>query len=61
MRGTADLQDVDFIMQQCISDSSQKNLKLLRRGAFWVNQVMARLAKDGLGYLAYEIFVLDKF
>ncbi len=51
---------VNQIMQKCISDSSEKNLALLRNGALWVNRMMVALADDGFDYLAYELFVLCK-
>ena len=49
---------VDDIMRKCISDSHWRNLARLRNGALWTNRMMNELAADGLGHLAYEVFVL---
>ncbi|CZT53504.1 uncharacterized protein RSE6_15114 [Rhynchosporium secalis] len=49
---------VEEVMAKCVSGSSAKNLSKLRSGAFWVNKMMSRLAAQGLGHRAYELFIL---
>lgn len=49
---------VDEIMRRHISDTDGRNLDRLRSGALWVNRMMSKLAADGLGYMAYELFVV---
>lgn len=52
---------VEEVMAKCVSGSSAKNLSKLRSGAFWVNKMMSRLAAQGLGHRAYELFILCEF
>ncbi|KAL5351011.1 hypothetical protein ACLOAV_004585 [Pseudogymnoascus australis] len=54
----ASLKMVNEIMRRKITNASDKSLARLRKGALWVNTLMAKLAADGFGHLAYEIFVL---
>jgi hypothetical protein len=56
----AKLEHINEIMRKCVSDSSEKNLTRLRKGALWVNRMMFELSEDGFGHSAYEVFVLCK-
>jgi hypothetical protein len=64
---TDTIEMVNEIMRRRVSDTSEKNLARLRKGALWVHSRMAELAGDSEGYegnsghLAYEIFVLCKY
>ncbi|KAM3066224.1 hypothetical protein ACMFMG_012128 [Clarireedia jacksonii] len=49
---------IDETMRICVSDSTDRNLDALRRGAGWVNRMISSLAPKGLGHRASEIFVL---
>jgi len=55
-----DQDKVDEIMRKHISCTDGRNLDRLRSGALWVNRMMSILAADGLGYMAYEYFVIRK-
>jgi hypothetical protein len=49
---------VDEAMHAGISQSEDRHLDLLRRGASWVNRVIYELGSNGLGHRASELFVL---
>ncbi|KAF2835494.1 hypothetical protein M501DRAFT_1019771 [Patellaria atrata CBS 101060] len=55
---TVPIAKINDIMRLCISASGTANLYRLRRGALWVNRVIAGLIKKGWGHHATELFFL---
>jgi hypothetical protein len=51
---------IDSVMRLCISSSGSANLYRLRRGALWINRVIAGLIRKGWGHQATEFFLLSK-